>query len=1169
MQEGVPMVKTGDGMINAMVTVRLEPALQQSKPLRRRQFFTAVTICCVACSLRAQQPSEPVIPNPINGENYYLVDQASGLQADLNAGSTGAGATLVQDTRSFTSLTQRWAVTLAPSGNWKISNLSNGLCMDTDPSSTSVATVQQPCAINKPTQEWIFAYETNGYYTIQNASNGLLLDVTGSATTAGANLIQTALSPAANQSQLWLLRPAFLRGVDNALLVKQEADRLAAPSATSFFNDAGQIEDPLLILKDHGVNMVRLRPTPLVVPGTSTALYNTYTLGSSVSIPATCTGNGCTAETDAADLALAKRARQLGMSVELTVLFDGASSTAAPAAWDGYTVSQVSSAIYTYVKAQVEEYRAAGVMPDIVSIGNEVDTGFMATGVARSASGSPSGSYNSAAFTNFADYQIQGMQAVLDAASDPALGPAIPAPLRCIHTTPSWPISSFYPEATRAGIPYDMACESYYPIYHGPLTAAQAAAPTTGPGCTSPTSAETEQANITNGVAAIQKPVLFIEIAEHYETGFDTSDCFYPNTRAGQRQFALDIQGVTKSLSSNLGAGMTWWDATGTNVPATGEGYANYNEAGYPADLFNWDGLTLFDDADNGNYVDVFMAPTYNAALPALTALGGKLDPTLTYKFVNAGDGRILETAAALTASGSALDTGLNTEITSQNQEWQITSDNNGYFQIASLNPAVPTNVLDSQGLNATGSPVVQASAVSDSPSQEWDIVSAGNGYFAIQNDSSGLVLAAVTSASQPADTIQQESPSSTNADWITPAGMDQMWQIIPVHIVAASTPAKLVFDPAPIASFSSGGNLGVIAVELENTAGVLTGSTSSTVTLTITGPVNFSRTETMTSTAGLASFDLSGLTLTTAGIYTISATSPSLTSASATLSVTAASVTATSTVLSAPATATVGSSVTLNATVTGVSGTPSPTGSVTFLNGSTVLGSSTLNSSRVATISMTSLPVGANSITANYGGDNSNAPSSSNVVSITITAAPDFTVTLSPAVATITNGSTATSSVRITSANGFASAIALTCSGLPSFATCAFSPASVTPSAAAATSTLTIATNVQVASIDNNAPRGRRTSPSVHAFAKSGVLAALLFLPVLFLTKRRVFLLRTAGMFVVAVIALQVLSGCGGSSNSLTPPVGSTTPSGQYTVTIKAATASLTHSASFELTVQ
>src|SRR5208283_2688988 len=74
---------------------------------------------------------------------------------------------------------------------------------------------------------------------------------------------------------------------------------------------------------------------------------------------------------------------------------------------------------------------------------------------------------------------------------------------------------------------------------------------------------------------------------------------------------------------------------------------------------------------------------------------------------------------------------------------WRITSNDDGYFQIASLNPGEGStmNVLDdSDGSTAGGNAIVQSSS-GGGEAQEWDIVTAGNGYFTIVNRVSGLVL--------------------------------------------------------------------------------------------------------------------------------------------------------------------------------------------------------------------------------------------------------------------------------------------------------------------------------------------------------------------------------------------------------------------------------------------
>ena len=60
----------------------------------------------------------------------------------------------------------------------------------------------------------------------------------------------------------------------------------------------------------------------------------------------------------------------------------------------------------------------------------------------------------------------------------------------------------------------------------------------------------------------------------------------------------------------------------------------------------------------------------------------------------------------------------------------------------------------------------------------------------------------------------------------------------------------------------------------------------------------------------------------------------------------------------------------------------------------------------------------------------------------------PDFSVSCSPSTFSIAQGGSAPSTCTVTSTNGFANAVALACSGLPSGASCSFAPTSVTPPA-------------------------------------------------------------------------------------------------------------------------
>jgi arabinogalactan endo-1,4-beta-galactosidase len=773
----------------------------------------------------AQQPPEPVDISPIDGETYYIINQLSSLQMDLNNGSSAPGGSIVIESRSFTSITQRWAMTRLTTGSWAISNIANGLCLDSSVSGGATATVQNSCSLSTATQQWSLTAAGNGYCTLTNKGTGLVLDVTGGSASAGATLNQTSVATLPSQSQQWLLRPAFFRGIDNALLEKQEADRLAAN--LPWWTDAGTSQDVLQILKNHGVNLVRIRPT-------SAPPYQTFTLSSPQSaVPATCTSNGCYAETDSADLDLAKRAKQLGMSVELTLFFDGASSEATPGAWSGYTLSQAQTAVYNYVKAEIESYRSAGVMPDMVTIGNEVDTGFFGS------LASPTGSN----FSPFASLQIQGMQAVLDASSDATIGPAIPAPLRCIHITPAWNLTGFFGLANSNMIPYDAICQSYYPIYHGPLTAAQAAA-------SNPNNQPVEQSVLNTAATSLGMPIFLIEVGEHYENGFDSNDPWYPATVAGQRQFLIDVNGVLKGLPNNLGMGMDYWDAEGVNTDKPGGGFANGD--GSTNGTFVWNGLTLFDNADTSG-TSQSTAANYSAALSGIDALGGKIDPTLTYKLVNVASGNILETPGSTPSSGPALDTAASTGGASVYQQWMISSDGNGYLQVANVGLSVGTTVqvLDSNGSNSSGSSIVLNAASSGAASQQWNLVTAGNGSYTLVNMSSGLVLAA--SGSGPGS-IQQQSPSSTNLDWITSSSQSQLWQVVPVHITAASTATTPASTAASLTSSVSSVSPG---------QSITLTATVTSAAATPTGSVNFLNGTTQIGSGTLSASGVATLTVT------------------------------------------------------------------------------------------------------------------------------------------------------------------------------------------------------------------------------------------------------------------------------------------------------------------
>jgi hypothetical protein len=105
-----------------------------------------------------------------------------------------------------------------------------------------------------------------------------------------------------------------------------------------------------------------------------------------------------------------------------------------------------------------------------------------------------------------------------------------------------------------------------------------------------------------------------------------------------------------------------------------------------------------------------------------------------------------------------------------------------------------------------------------------------------------------------------------------------------------------------------------------------------------------------------------------------------------------------TSKIVTSAATAVVGQSVTFTATITSNSpGSGTPTGSVAFLDGTTVLGTATLSAGK-ATFTTSDLALGGHSISVSYGGDTNYATSNSTAFTETINQAGTKTVVTSSA---------------------------------------------------------------------------------------------------------------------------------------------------------------------------
>jgi arabinogalactan endo-1,4-beta-galactosidase len=144
----------------------------------------------------------------------------------------------------------------------------------------------------------------------------------------------------------------FAKGADISWLPQMEA------SGYKFLNAEGVQEDCFKILKDHGINAIRLRTwvNPSDNPGS---------------------GHCSKDET----VAMALRAKNSGMRVMIDFHYSDSwadpSKQVKPKAWEGQNFEQLKQTLYDYTLDVMTALRTAGVTPEWVQVGNETPTGMI------------------------------------------------------------------------------------------------------------------------------------------------------------------------------------------------------------------------------------------------------------------------------------------------------------------------------------------------------------------------------------------------------------------------------------------------------------------------------------------------------------------------------------------------------------------------------------------------------------------------------------------------------------------------------------------------------------------------------------------------------------------------------------------------------------------------
>jgi hypothetical protein len=176
---------------------------------------------------------------------------------------------------------------------------------------------------------------------------------------------------------------------------------------------------------------------------------------------------------------------------------------------------------------------------------------------------------------------------------------------------------------------------------------------------------------------------------------------------------------------------------------------------------------------------------------------------------------------------------------------------------------------------------------------------------------------------------------------------------------------------------------------------------------------------------------------------------------------------------------------------------------------------------------------------------------------------APDFTISPPASTsATVASGQPATFTLNFAGTGTFSGTVSMSCTNLPAYASCMFTPSTFTLTPAPTVVTLSIATQ------QSGSTAAKREPEFLDRSSRFIAIAGLLVLP--WLSRRRV-----PKSFLLALLALTLsigLVGCSGSSSTgdKTPtPTPQKTPAGTYNITVNATSGNVSHGTNVTLVVQ
>ena len=293
-------------------------------------------------------------------------------------------------------------------------------------------------------------------------------------------------------------------------------------AAGATFSYDGRPGTPVSIMREAGANYVRMRLWVNPPPGYSDL---------------------------AADLALARQVHAAGMKIYLDIMYSDfwadPTQQNIPAAWQGQDLAQLTATVRSYTQQVISAFAQQGTPVDLVSIGNEIRNGILW----------PVGEINCTScggWDNLAQLLNAGVAGAR--AGNPA-GHQLLVMMHYDQGGNNTLSSAFYSQLVAHDVPFDVIGLSYYPFFHGPISAMRA--------------------NVDELATQFRKPIVIAEtqypwtLANGNNPAGDSTGDFvwqtsqlspgYPASPGGQLSFVTDELSILAQVPDGLGAGLFYW----------------------------------------------------------------------------------------------------------------------------------------------------------------------------------------------------------------------------------------------------------------------------------------------------------------------------------------------------------------------------------------------------------------------------------------------------------------------------------------------------------------------------------------------------------------------------------------------------------------------------------